>query len=118
MPLPAYITAPVTAMPSDIVARQIDNLGVGIEISRTGNTIAICGLETGDTENQNCLVTRSINLLVNHADAMRLVLDAVVYPVQANIIDFYLKAGFQIHSSPVDEDDEGAHTLLRRMPRQ
>ena len=116
MPLPAYLTEQPKTNPTTIIARQIRNLGIDVDIVRTGATLTVQGIEL-DPDNSE-YVDRAIRLLSNYADANRLSTDAIVYPVQANVIERYIAHGFEIHLEPQDEDEEGAHTLLRRIARQ
>lgn len=115
MPLPAYITEQPKSNPTDVVARQINNLGLNPELHRCGSTLTVRGIEY-DGENGDA-VMRAIKLINRHADAYRLSTDVIVYPVQGNVIDYYLKAGFEIHVDTSEEDDEDPHTLLRRITR-
>lgn len=114
MPLPAYMTAQPTTNPVDIVARQIESLGQCPELERRGSTLSLRGIEY-DGANAEA-VTRAIRLITRLADTNHLSTDAVVYPVQGNVIDFYLAAGFEIHVDN-SEDDMDPHTLLRRPAR-
>lgn len=111
MPLPAYLLAQPSTNPTDVVRRQIQNMGVDAEIERSGSTITVRDFDVAPNEQD--LAERAIRLLINHADANTLSIDAVVLPVHGNIIRQYQAAGFTIHVD-ASNDDEGAHTLLRR----
>lgn len=116
MPLPAYLTNQPTANPTDIVARQIERLGLDATVTRAGSTITIRDLELSPDNGDR--IDRALRLITSHADAHRLAADAIVYPVQGNVIEKYLAAGFLIHVEPSNDDDEDAHTLLHRTARQ
>jgi ATP phosphoribosyltransferase len=114
MPLPAYLTETPSTNPTSVLARQVRNLGLEVDLVRTGSTLTIRGLEVFGNESE---VNRALRLITNHADANNLSLDAIVYPVQGNIISRYEAAGFLVHVTPSDDGDEDAYTLLRRAAR-
>ncbi|WP_162815069.1 hypothetical protein [Erythrobacter aureus] len=115
MALPQYLLDNPTTNPTDVVRKQIENMGLEAEITRTGSTVTVRNLEIDPSDSS--LAHRAIKLLVNHADANTLCIDAIVLPVQGNIISHYEAAGFIIHAEAAN-DDEGAHTLLRRSARR
>ncbi len=115
MPLPKYLLEQPNTNPTEVVCRQIQNMGLEAEITRTGSTVTVHNLEIDP--NDNSLADRAIRLLVNHADANTLSIDAIVLPVQGNIICHLEAVGFTIHAEAAN-DDEGAHTLLRRSARR
>ncbi|QAY80479.1 hypothetical protein [Sphingosinicella sp. BN140058] len=114
MPLPAYITAPITAQPTDVLTRQIQALGVEIDLTRSGATLTVRNLDvSGDNDD---LIRRALRLLTLHADANGLSIDATAYPVQENIVSRYEAAGFLVQML-ADEADDDSYTLLRRAAR-
>ena len=115
MPLPAYLLATPTTNPTQIFVRKVKDLGVEIDVIRSGQTLTVRNLElSSDNAPQ---IRRAIQMLVTHADLHTLSIDAIVYPIQGNIISRYEAAGFLIHLQPEDESDEDAYTLLRRAAR-
>jgi selenocysteine-specific translation elongation factor len=115
MPLPAYLLEQPKTNPTDVLIRQIQNLGVDAEIARHGQTITIRDLEL--TEDNEDAISRALRLLETHADTNRLTVDAVVHPIQENVISRYLAAGFIVHHQADGEHGEEICTLLRRAIR-
>lgn len=115
MALPAYLLEQPKTNPTDILIRQIRNLDLTPEIVRHGQTITISNLELSDSNEAE--ISRALRLIATHADTNRLTVDAVVLPIQENIIQRYLDAGFTIHVQASDDYDLEEHTLLRRAIR-
>lgn len=115
MPLPAYMTEAPKINPTDVLTRQIRNIGLEVDLIRAGNTLTLKGIEcTGDNDDA---IARALKLLASHADSNHLSIDAIVYPVQGAMIARYERAGFMVHTTPSDLDDPEAYTLLRRAAR-
>jgi hypothetical protein len=116
MGLPAYLLEQPKTNPTDVLARQIRNLGLDVELTRNGKTLTVRNLELLGNENESD-VLKAIRLIATHADLNKLSVDAIVYPIQDNVISRYETAGFLIHVMPSDDADEDAYTLLRRPVR-
>src|SRR3546814_20953560 len=82
MALPAYILEQPKTNPTDILIRQIKNLGIGAEIARHGKTLTVRGLELTDENEQ--AITRALRLISTPADSNRLTVAAVIYPIDGN----------------------------------
>lgn len=115
MALPAYLLEQPKTNPTDILIRQIKNLGIGAEIARHGKTLTVRGLELTDENEQ--AITRALRLISTHADSNGLTVDAVIYPIEENIISRYLTAGFIVHHQADGEHGEDICTLMRRAIR-
>lgn len=115
MALPAYLLEQPKTNPTDVLIRQIQSLGLDAEIIRHGPTITIRNLELTETNEDQ--INRALRLIATHADTNRLAVDAIVQPIQENIISRYQAAGFLVHVQANDDCDDDANTLLRRAIR-
>jgi hypothetical protein len=115
MALPAYLLEQPKTNPTDILLRQIKNLGIGADVARHGKTLTIRALELTD-ENDDA-ITRALRLISTHADTNGLTVDAVIHPIEENVISRYLTAGFIVHHQADGEHGEEICTLMRRAIR-
>lgn len=115
MALPAYLLEQPKTNPTDILIRQIRNLGIDADVARHGQTLTIRALELTD-ENAEA-VDRALRLISTHADTNKLTVDAVIHPIEENVISRYLTAGFIIHHQADGEHGEEVCTLMRRAIR-
>src|SRR3546814_16328970 len=113
--LPAYPLEPPKTNPTDILLRQIKNRGMGAAIARHVKTLTVRGLELTDENEQ--AITLALRLISTHADSNGLTVDAVIYPIEENIISRYLTASFIVHHQADGEHGEDICTLMRRAIR-
>src|SRR3546814_19137577 len=78
-------------------------------------TLTVRGLELTDENEQ--AITRALRLISTHADSNGLTVDAVIYPIEENIISRYLTAGFIVHHQADGEHGEAICPLIRLAQR-
>ena len=66
------------------------------------------------TDLEDSDVDRAIGMACQHADGYRLTLQARIPSVDANVVTTFEDRGFHIVAEADDDDEQGAHYVLRR----
>lgn len=111
MPLPAYMTQNPEVTPLKALENRLRRLGKNVSLIRQGCVVHIDGIAT-DAENGD--VDRAIGIACQHADGYRLTLQARIPSIDANVVPSFESRGFQIVAEADEDDEQGAHYVLRR----
>ncbi len=116
MPIPAHYLEQPRISPTAALVRRIKNIGLDVELGRSGSTLSMRNLdpETASADE----IKRAIRLVCEHADASRYTIEALVPAIFGSSVTQYEELGFRIVNQADEEDEDGAHFLLRRSPRQ
>lgn len=111
MPLPAYLTQNPEITPLKALENRLRRLGKNVTLVRQGCVVHLDGIAT-DIETEN--VDRAISIACQHADGYRLTLQARIPSIDANVVPSFENRGFQIVAEADENDEHGAHYVLRR----
>lgn len=115
MPLPKYLLEQPSTNPLESISRRILSFGVSASLQRRGTTVVIRNLDHGDTDHN--AMRRAMRIITEHADASKLTCEAFVPSVMAATVADYEANGFHVVLQADEEDEDGAHVVLRRATR-
>lgn len=111
MPLPAYLTENPEITPLKALENRLKRLGRNVSLKRQGCVVHIDSIAT-DLQREN--VGKAIGMACQHADGHRLTLQAKIPTVNANVVTDFEERGFCVVAEADEDDEQGAHYVLRR----
>lgn len=112
MPLPSYLLEQPQLDATDAVGRRIQRLGVDAVIERRGTTLTLRRLDPFAASGE--AIAKAIRILCEHADAARFSIEVKVPEIFSSLVSILTPRGFRIAALAGDDDEAGAHYLLRR----
>ena len=111
MPLPSYMTENPKITPLQALENRLRRMGREVSLKRQGCVVHLDGIAQ---DSQDAQISRVLGIACQHADGMRLTLQAKIAAVDANVVPDFEQCGFRIVAETDEDDLEGAHYVLRR----